>query len=312
MNWAHLHADVEGMLSALTNPALGFARQAYRVATQDVEQSMERLATGLKLNRASDDPSGLMGAEQMRSIEKQLTKRVESIDRETAMLGAREGASSVIADSLIDLQGLLTRFANSGTLSDRERASLQDEVDSVLESIDFTAATASFNGQQLIEGRNSRSLGLGAMVVRTRDDEPTTRSPGAPAQREGMPVVFETLASLGGDGLSRLVPDDAQKILDAAIKDISGDRAAIGMRMNDLDSQRRESLVELENTAAARSSITDTDIGEETASLVRARLMQDASLYTQQMAAQRQADAVLELLKSAAPPPTVTVRIQVG
>jgi flagellin-like hook-associated protein FlgL len=67
--------------------------------------------------------------------------------------------------------------------------------------------------------------------------------------------------------------------------------------------------VELENTSAARSLITDTDIGQETAALVRAKLMQDASLYTQQMAAQRQSEVVLDLLKSAAAP-TVNVRIQ--
>lgn len=306
------------MLSALTNPSLGFARQAYNAASRAVERSMERLATGQKLNRASDDPSGLTGAEKMRSTEKLLAQRVESIDLESAMLGAREGASSVIADSLIDLQGLLTRFANSGSLSDKERDGIQNEVNAVLESIDFTAATAMFRGQQLIEGRNTSRLGMGVVLLKPDAQDslsPSSPGPGGitpgqiPSPREVQTPVVATLASLGGNGLSTLGIEDAQKILTAAISDMSGDRAAIGNRMLDLDSQRRATLVELENTAAARSAITDTDIGEETAALVRAKLMQDASLYTQQMAARRQSEAVLDLLQSAAAPP-VNVRIQ--
>jgi flagellin len=297
------------MLSAVSNPALSFARQAYRAATADLERSMERLATGQKLNRASDDPSGMMSAEQLRSNERRLTKRVESIDFEDAMLGAREGASSAIADSLIDLQGMLTRFANSGGLSDQDRASLQGEVDMVLDSIDYMSSTASFNGQQLISGRNTRTLGLAAMVRRQQGDGEGSDSPIRSPDRSGSPMGFETLASLRGDGLSRLTPEVAQQVLDAAAGEISGDRAAIGRRMQDLASERQLSLVELENTSAARSLITDTDIGQETAALVRAKLMQDASLYTQQMAAQRQSEVVLDLLKSAAAP-TVNVRIQ--
>jgi flagellin len=282
------------MLSAATNISGLIAQRAFNTATRDVQTSFERLATGKKINRASDDPSGMVSAEHLVTQEKTITKRIESIDREDAMLGAKEGAESVLSDQLLELGGLVVQNANSAGLTEEERKSIQTRTNSVLSTIDFLSNTQTFKGQQIISGFNSLTLGK---ITRT--------DPQHPDQTHQL-----SLASLGGNGLSSLSAEDAQAVVTAASEGLSGHRAAIGARMDQLQSERRVSLSELENTSAARSAIQDTDYGIETAKLVRSQTLQSAALYTQQLASRQQADMVLELLHSVKPPTTIIVQVQ--
>jgi len=268
------------MLGIMSNPSASMARLAYGRATHDINQSFERLATGKKINRAGDDPSGLQAAENFNAREKQLSTRIESIDREGAYFGARDGAVSVLQDYVVELNGLVVAAANGAGNSPAEKQAMQLQADSILQTIDFLSQTTTFNGQQILTGYSAKDLGA-------------TNSDGSENQH--------TLADLARGGelnLSGANLEDAQKIVEASVNQLSANRAAIGNMMTDLDSERRISLTELENVSSARSAITDTDYAEETSKLVRAQVMQ-AAAYTRQISQQQQAGSILSLLSSA-------------
>lgn len=254
-------------------------------------QSMERLSTGKRINRASDDPAGMTAAEQMKAKLAGLHTQIDTIDYQERYLGAREGAASAISDLLVRLKGDVTAAANTSGLSDAEKKGLQDDADNILQAIDHLSQTTTFDGQQILTNYGSGRLGGG---VAERPGDPI--DPNQPPRPPG----FYTILDLAGGGKLNLVNGDlesASKVVDEAVSSVAKDRAAIGTQVNSMDADKGRLLAELENTESARSQIEDTDYAAETANLVRAQVLREASLYIMQLASKQQADTVLSLLK---------------
>jgi flagellin len=272
------------MLSARTNISESVALAAMARNQRQMNRSMERLATGLRINRASDDPSGLQVSERLKSDEIEIRSKIDGLDRESAMLGAREGAHSVIRDLVIDLKGLVVQGANRGGLGQGEADALQGEVSSILLTIDHLANTTRFGGEQIMSGVRASSMGR---ITRT-----VTLPDGTTEQRS------YSLADLAGslnlrDGDAEIASD----VVDAAVSQMATEAGAMGAREQSLESEKRTLLTRLENTAAARSAITDTDFAQETSNLVRAQVLQQASQFMALFARQQNADMVLNLIK---------------
>jgi flagellin len=236
-----------------------------------IEQSFERLATGKRVNRASDDPTAIAPIEQFKARRNELATQLKSIEREQAYLGARDGYASVISDQLIELQSVVVQAANTSGLSQQERRALQDQADSILAGIDFLSNTFTHQGVQIGQGTNAQTLGLAGM-----------RRGGA-------------LDLLTGDLKA------AQEAIDAAVESHSGGRASVGARTNDLESQRRSLMEEMINTADAQSMLEDTDYAKETAELVRAQALQQFAMFVQKLSQDQNASTVLALLQGVKP-----------
>jgi len=234
-------------------------------ASAAVAQSMERLATGKRINRAADDPAGLVAVDPMKGRAAQISSTLRAIDQRDAYLGAREGGLSVLSDSLIDLKQLVVTAANRDALSPDERDALQTQAAEILKGIDFLANTSTFQDQQFLSGFTSSSLGLTGLLDSAN------------------------LAS--GD------PEHADRAISAAIDTIATSRAAVGNASRDNASQRRSLQSEQESLAGITSSIEDTDYAKETAALVRARLLQDVAVFLSKGALTSQSDTVLSLIK---------------
>lgn len=113
--------------------------------------SLERLSTGMRINRASDDPAGLMASERLRSEIMSLETSIDNATRATNMLGTAEGGIAEINTLLLEVQGYVADVAGGG-LTEDEIASKQLMLDEALDSIDRIAATTSFNGRNLLDG----------------------------------------------------------------------------------------------------------------------------------------------------------------
>jgi flagellin len=264
-------------------------------ASQQMFKSMERLATGKKINHASDDPAGTQVVEQKKTRLATINKRIDTIDYQEHYLGARDGAESVVSDLMLQLQSDVTQAANTSGLTAAEKQALQDDATSVLKTIDFLSQTSTFNGQQILTGDSTTNLGSGAAA---RPSGPPQIDPntGLPIPA---PTQYYSLHDLSEGGDLNLVSGDleaAQKVVTQASSTINGDRAAIGNQINSIESEKRTLMSELENTEAARSQIEDTDFAEETSKLVRTKLLQEVSLYVTQLAEKQQSDTVLKLL----------------
>ncbi len=268
------------MISALTNRASLRATGAMHAAAREVDTSIERLATGRRINRAQDDPAGLMAAQGFKGRIKEIDAQLRAMDQDEAQLGAREGAVSAISDLMVQLKGLVVTGANASGLSPDERAALQVQVDGLLTAVDHLANTTTFKGVALISGFTTVALGAGAAH-----------------DADGRPYTLADLRSGGRLSMTSTDLASAEKVVSAAATFASTDRASVGARLQGMDAIRASMQTELQNIDSARSLIEDTDYAQETAKLVRAQTLQEAARTMSIYAQDQRAQTVLELVR---------------
>jgi flagellin len=117
-----------------------------------LSQSLERLSTGLRINRGKDDPAGLIASENLRSEKSSLNAAIGNAQRADQVANIAEGGLQEISSLLIDLQGLVTAGANDDGLSSEEKAANQLQIDSILQTIDRISGATSFQGKKLLNG----------------------------------------------------------------------------------------------------------------------------------------------------------------
>ncbi len=252
------------MFSPVSSASFMIGHRGLQNAQSIIQRAAERLATGKRINRAADDPAGLVAADALTEQIRKIEKKLGALDQEEARLGATEGSLSVVADLLVELNGLVVSAASKGGTSPDELESLQTQADEILKAMDLVANTALFKGEKLFDSLFTTSLG--------RTDVPG----------DGDQTFSAVLASLRSGGVLNLIDGDlegAQASVEAAIDSVSTWRGAIGARIsNGIQPLRNEMLAELENAAAARSDIVDADIAVEMSNLIRGRILEQASI----------------------------------
>ena len=118
----------------------------------DLTVRLQRLSTGLRINRGADDPAGLIASEILRSEIRGIRQAIDNSARAINVISTAEGALNEVSALLLDLQGLITATANQGALSADEVQANQQEIDSILASIDRIANTTAFAGKKLLNG----------------------------------------------------------------------------------------------------------------------------------------------------------------
>ncbi len=137
------------------------AYQAIRHLSQnsaDLGLRLERLSTGLRINRGRDDPAGLISSERLRSEIRTIQQAIENSERAGNVLLTAEGALNEVSALLLDLQSLIVSSANDAALTAEEVKANQLQIDSILTSIDRIANTTTFAGKKLIDGTQSYLL----------------------------------------------------------------------------------------------------------------------------------------------------------
>ena len=119
---------------------------------QDLNVRLERLATGLRINRGADDPAGLIASERLRMEIRGIQQAVENSTRANSVMSVAEGALQEASAILLDLQGLIVQAANEAGLTDQEIRANQLQIDSILASLDRIANTTTFAGRKLLDG----------------------------------------------------------------------------------------------------------------------------------------------------------------
>jgi flagellin len=272
-------------ISANTNLAAMRGLSALSTTTLAVNKSMERLATGQRINRASDDPAGMVAGEDLKAREKTILAKMRTLDREEYSLGAKEGVYSVLSDSFIELRGLITQAANTSGTSKEEKQAIQDQIDGAIDGIDFVLATSTFDKQQIMQGLTIQSFGKQSRSSVNDKGEKVTEN-------------FSIADLKTGGRLNALTGelDMASLVVDKAVSDSSGTRSAIGSRMKSIDTDRNTLWAELQGVTSEKSRILDTDYGSETANFVRQQVLQAAALRVTQVAIQQQRQQVSQLL----------------
>ena len=152
-----------------TNVVSLLAQRNLATANASVNRSLERLSTGLRINRGADDPAGLIASERLRSEKVALQSAISNSVRATNLIGTAEGSLNEMNSLLLDIQSMVDTAANSGGMTTAEVAANQLLVDEAIASISRTAATSQFNGKKLLDG----SLGFTANAFGANIDSAT-------------------------------------------------------------------------------------------------------------------------------------------
>lgn len=157
----------------------------------DMSIRLERLSSGLRINRGKDDPAGLIASENLRSEIRGINGAIENSTRANNVISTAEGALNEVSALLLEIRSLVTTAANTGAMADEELSANQLQIDSILESIDRISNTTQFNGKKLLDGSLEYNL---SSVTTTNLAE--VRLYGANAPETGsLPIVVEVTNS---------------------------------------------------------------------------------------------------------------------
>src|SRR4029078_10299301 len=135
-----------------TNVASLTAQRGLAKSQRTMNDTLQRLSSGLRINPGADDPAGLIASEGLRSEISGITQAIDNSQRASNVISTTEGALSEVASLLLNIKSLVVQAANSGALSGDEIAATQLEVDSAVQSITRISNTTTFAGLKLING----------------------------------------------------------------------------------------------------------------------------------------------------------------
>ncbi|MHC4220508.1 MAG: flagellin N-terminal helical domain-containing protein, partial [Planctomycetota bacterium] len=140
------------MTSINTNVPSMIAQRVLGIQNKSLVVNLERLSTGLRINRGKDDPAGLIASENLRAEKKAIDSAISNAERAEQVVNVAEGGLQEIANLLVELQSLVAASANEAGVSAEEKDANQLQIDSILQTIDRLANDTSFQGTKLLNG----------------------------------------------------------------------------------------------------------------------------------------------------------------
>jgi flagellin len=135
-----------------TNVPSLLAQRVLGMQNKSLVTSLERLSTGLRINRGADDPAGLIASENLRAEKTAISAAISNAERAEQVSNVAEGGLQEISKMLLELQSLVGSTANDAGVSAEEKEANQLQIDSILQTIDRVANSTSFNGMKLLNG----------------------------------------------------------------------------------------------------------------------------------------------------------------
>ena len=240
-------------------------------------QSVERISSGIRINRGSDDAAGLAISEGLRSDIRALRQAVRNANDGVSLINVTEGALNEQSSILIRLRELASQAA-TGTVGSTERQTIQLEFAALRKEVDRIAQTTEFNGQKLIEGSLASSVTAADHILVQVGIDNTAHS----RINLNTEVNLEQMTSTGLSihTLSVTSADAALTALEqinTSIGTLTASRGKIGAVQNRLVRTISTISIAVENLSAAESAIRDADIAEEVALLTRNQILVQAA-----------------------------------
>lgn len=281
------------------NMSAMYSNRQLGVTNLSLQKDMEKLSSGMKINRAGDDASGLAVSEKMRAQIRGLNQASENASNGISFIQTTEAYLQETTDIVQRIRELAVQASN-GIYSDEDRMQIQVEVSQLVAEVDRIASAAQFNGMNMLTGRFAMQTGensvTGSMYFHIGANMD---------QRMEVYIGTMTAAALGvrnlGDEsiLSLAKPDEANRAIgtiDEALKKINKQRADLGGYQNRLDHAVKGIDIAAENLQAAESRIRDTDMAAQMVEFTKNQVLSQAG--TAMLAqANSQSQTVLSLLR---------------
>ena len=277
------------------NMSAMFAQRSQGIQDLNNQKSMEKLSSGMKINRAGDDASGLAVSEKMRAQIRGLNQASTNAQNGISFIQTTEGYLQETTDIVQRIRELAVQSSN-GIYSAEDRMQIQVEVSQLVAEVDRIASVAQFNGMNMLTGRFAEAGGsVMQFQVGANMDQNTRVFIGTmTAQALGLKG-----AQGGDEQITIASPDQANMVLgtvDEALKVVNKQRADLGAYQNRFEMAAKGVNVAAENTQASESRIRDTDMASEMVEFTKNSILTQAG--TAMLAqANSQSQTVLALLQ---------------
>lgn len=262
--------------------------------------SLEKLSSGLRINKASDDASGLAIADKLRTQQNSIGQSISNANSAVAMIQIADKAMGEQSNILDIVKAKLIQ-ASTSTTSDEGRQAISKDINKLLNQLDSIASQTNYNGISLLqEGEfdTDQALGL-TFQIGEKENNTILLNSVIRANTKGLAgtdlddLKFESGSSVG------LTQEQARghlKHIDTAINNLNTMRSDYGSVQNQIESATRNMMTQKTNIAAAESVIRDIDYAQESANFNKLNIMGQGSTYAQAQANSRPND-ILKLLQ---------------
>jgi flagellin len=281
-----------------TNIASLNAQEANSNTNKILNNSLEKLSSGLRINKAADDASGLAIADKLRTQVTSLNQGVDNGNSAVALLQIADKSMSEQSKILDTIKAKLIQ-ANTDTTSSAGRQAIAKDIGKLLEQLNNIGKQTNYNGRQLISGADgiASSSSLSFQIGEKASDMVTAKA--ISANTTGLSLtglsLAVTSATMNAEDLKTRAAE-FQSIVDAAITKLNVYRADIGSTQNQVESAVRNLMTQATNVKAAESIIRDVDYAAESANFNKQNIIAQAGTFAMSQANQVQQN-VLRLLQ---------------
>jgi len=270
-----------------TNVSSLVAQESNKNTNTTIASSLEKLSTGFKINKASDDASGLAIADKLRTQANGLNQAVANGNSAVTLTQIADKAMAEQSNILDVVKQKLIQ-ASTATTSAEGIEAIGKDVRKLLDQVDNIANQTTYNGTALLQGADSADAGvaltfqMGTLAADTIETEA-----GVHANTTGMLDLAAiktaaTSAAWSAGAVAATNQDDARDLLanvDSALTQLNGWRADYGSTQNQLESSIRNLMTQVTNTKAAESVIRDVDYAQESANFNKQNIIAQAGTY---------------------------------
>lgn len=257
-------------LRIATNVASQTVQKNLTKVSEQANSSLEKLSSGKRINKSSDDAAGLAIATNLKAQNKGLRQATRNANDGVSMIQVAEGGMNEVSNILVRLRELTIQSA-SDTVGDTERGFLDKEYQHLNEEVDRIANTSTFGSTQLLNGEGPEEMDF-QVGIRSGEDNKITFNAS---------TANVTTSEIGTDGTGVASKDDAIGSIDQiddALTKVSEYRAGLGAVQARLQSTVSNLQTQTVNQESARSVIEDADVAQESASLASANVMKNGAV----------------------------------
>ena len=281
------------------NMSAMFANRQLGVTGVSINKDMEKLSSGMRINRAGDDASGLAVSEKMRAQIRGLNQASQNASNGISFIQTTEGYLQETTDIMQRIRELAVQSSN-GIYSDEDRMQIQVEISALVSEVDRVASTAQFNGMNMLTGRFARATGENVVTASMWFHIGANMDQRVQVYIGTMSATALGIRDIGTEEkLSLATPEDANRaigVIDERLKKINKQRADLGAYQNRLELTVKGLDIGAENLQASESRIRDANMASQMVEFTKNSVLQQAG--TAMLAqANSQSQNVLSLLR---------------
>jgi flagellin len=245
-----------------TNIASMNAQQISNNTNKDIGNSLEKLASGHSINKASDDAAGLTIADKLRTQATSINQGIKNANSGVAMVQMADKAMEEISNSLDKMKGLMIQSMNTENTEANAKAAIQADLAAEIANIDRITSQTDYNGTKLLDNADTLTFQVGELTTET------------------ITVANKDVSAseLGVDGVTAGTTADLA-VIDTALDTLNTKRSALGAGQLKLESSVRQNQVSVVSLNNAESVIRDTDYAAESANFNKLNIVSQAGMY---------------------------------